>query len=124
MAHVLVLVLENLRLCQDILRAWEEAGAPGATVLESTGLARLRAALRDDLPLMPSLRDVLSSRELHHRTLFTVIEDEAVLKRVVEATERVVGDFSEPHTGILFAVPVAFGLGLRKRGRWHPEEKA
>ncbi|MGQ9458004.1 MAG: hypothetical protein ACUVXH_02470 [Anaerolineae bacterium] len=115
MAHVLVLVLENLRLCQDVLKAWEEAGAPGVTVLESTGLARLRAVLRDDLPLMPSLRDVLSTREMHHRTLFTVIEDEAVLKRVVEATERVVGDFSEPHTGILFAVPVAFGLGLRKR---------
>jgi nitrogen regulatory protein PII len=124
MAHVLVLVLENLRLCQDVLRAWEEAGAPGVTVLESTGLARLRAALRDDLPLMPSLRDVLSAHEMHHRTLFTVIEDEAVLKRVVEATERVVGDFSEPHTGILFAVPVAFGLGLRKRARGRSEGKA
>ncbi|MGC8839119.1 MAG: hypothetical protein ACP5UM_11955, partial [Anaerolineae bacterium] len=70
MAHVLVLVLENLRQCQDILRAWEEAGAPGVTVLESTGLARLRGVLRDDLPLMPSLRDVLSAREMHHRTLF------------------------------------------------------
>lgn len=115
MAHVLVLVLENLRLCQEVLKAWEEAGAPGVTVLESTGLARLCTVLRDDLPLMPSLRDVLSAREMHHRTLFTVIEDEAVLERVVEATERVVGDFSEPRTGILFAVPVTFGLGLRKR---------
>ncbi len=123
MAHVLVLVLENLRLCQDVLRAWEEAGAPGATILESIGMAHLRGVLRDDLPLMPSLRDVLSSRELHHRTLFTVIEDETVLKRVVEATERVVGDFNEPHTGILFAMPVAFGRGLRKRSPGPSERK-
>jgi hypothetical protein len=35
-----------------------------------------------------------------------------------------VGDFSEPHTGILFAVPVAFGLGLRKRARGRSEGKA
>ncbi len=115
MAHVLVLVLENLRLCQDVLRAWEEAGAPGATILESIGMAHLRGVLRDDLPLMPSLRDVLSSRELHHRTLFTVIEDETTLERVIQATEGVVGDFSQPHTGLLFVVPVTFSLGLKKQ---------
>lgn len=124
MAHVLVLVLENLRQCHEVLRAWEEAGAPGATVLESAGLAHLRGALRDDLPLMPSLRDILSTHEVHQRTLFTVLEDEAVLQRVIEATQRVVGDFSQPHTGILFVVPVAFGLGLGKRGLGRSEEKA
>jgi nitrogen regulatory protein PII len=114
MAHLVVFVLDNLEQCPAILDAWEEAGAPGITILESTGLGRLRHILRDDLPLMPSLRDLLASRELHHRTLFTVIEDEATVERVIAATERVIGDLTCHHTGFLFVVPVTRVLGLRK----------
>jgi hypothetical protein len=119
MAHLLVFVLDNMEQCPGILDAWEEAGARGVTILESTGLRRLRGALQDDLPLLPSLRDLLASRELHHRTLFTVIEDEATLERVITATERIIGDFTRHYTGLLFVVPVARVLGLEKRG---PEE--
>ena len=115
MAYLLVIVLDNLEQCSDILDAWEEAGTPGVTILESTGLARLRSAMRDDLPLLPSMRDLLASRELHHRTLFTVIEDEATLERVIAATERIIGDFSRHHTGLLFVVPVSRVLGLEKQ---------
>ncbi len=115
MTHLLVFVLDNLEQCSDILDAWKEAGAPGVTILESTGLGRLRDAMWDDLPLLPSLRDLLSSRELHHRTLFTVIEDEATLERIIAATERIIGDFTRYHTGLLFVVPVERVLGLEKR---------
>jgi nitrogen regulatory protein P-II 1 len=115
MAHLLVFVLDNLERCPAILDAWEEAGAPGVTILESTGLRRLRGAMRDDLPLLPSLRDLLASRELQNRTLFTVIEDEATLERVITATEQIIGDFTHPYTGLLFVVPVSRVLGLKKR---------
>lgn len=115
MAHLLVFVLDSLEQCPDVLEAWEEAGVSGVTILESTGLGRLRDAMRDDLPLLPSLRDLLASRELHHRTLFTVIEDEATLERIIAATERVIGDFTRHHTGLLFVVPVTRVLGLDRR---------
>ena len=115
MAHILVCVLNNLEQCPDILDAWEAAGAPGVTILESTGLGRVRSAVRDDLPLLPSLHDFFASQELHHRTLFTVIEDEATLEQVIAATERIAGDFSRHHTGLLFVVPVSRVLGLEKR---------
>ena len=115
MAHLLVFVLDNLEQCPDILAAWEEAGTTGVTILESTGLARLRSAMRDDLPLLPSLRDLLTSQELQHRTLFTVMEDEATLERVIAATERIIGDFTRHHTGLLFVVPVSRVLGLEKQ---------
>jgi hypothetical protein len=85
------------------------------TILQSTGLARLRNAMRDDLPLLPSLRDLLTSQELQHRTLFTVMEDEATLERVIAATERIIGDFTRHHTGLLFVVPVSRVLGLEKQ---------
>ncbi|MGD8398844.1 MAG: hypothetical protein PVG11_08305 [Anaerolineae bacterium] len=116
MAHLLVLVLDNIEQCPDVLDAWEEAGVPGVTILESTGLNRVREGIRDDYPLMPSLRSLLVGQETHHRTLFSVVEDEAILERAIAATERVVGDLSQPYTGLLFVVPVSRVLGLAKDG--------
>jgi nitrogen regulatory protein PII len=119
MPHLLVFVLDNLEQCSDILAAWEEAGAPGITILESTGLGRLRQAMLDDLPLLPSLHDLLVSQELHHRTLFSVIEDEATLERVIAATEHLVGGASCGYAGLLFVAPVTRVLRIGTKG---PEE--
>lgn len=115
MAQLLVLILDNLEQCPAVLDAWEEAGVGGVTILESSGLGRLRGIVSDDLPLMPSLRDLFATREFQHRTLFTVVEDEETLERIIAATQRIVGDLSEPHTGLLFVVPVSRVLGLHKR---------
>jgi nitrogen regulatory protein PII len=114
MAHLLVFVLDNPEQCPDILDAWEKAGAPGVTILESTGLRRLQGAVRDDLPLIPSMSDLLTSRESHHRTLFSVIGDEETLEQVINATKRIIGDFNRHHTGLLFVVPVTRVFGLEK----------
>jgi hypothetical protein len=114
MTHLVVLVLDNLEQCSSVLDAWEEAGAGGVTILESTGLQRVRGELRDDLPLIPSLRDLLGSREMHHRTLFAVVPDEETVERMAAATEAVVGELSRPHTGLFFAVPVSKVLGMDK----------
>jgi nitrogen regulatory protein PII len=114
MAQLVVLVLEKPEQYLSILEAWEEAGISGLTILESTGLGRVRGVLRDDIPLLPSLRDVLASQELHHRTLFSVVEDDATVDRVVAATERIIGGFSRGRTGLLFVVPVSQVFGLDK----------
>ena len=114
MTHLVVLVLDDPELCPSVLDAWEEAGAGGATILDSTGLRRVQNALREDLPLFPSMRDFWSSDEARHRTLFTVVGDEATVERIAAATERVTGDLSGPHTGLFFVLPVIKVLGLDK----------
>lgn len=114
MTHLLVLVLDNMEQCPDVLDAWEGVGVTGVTILESTGLNRMRQGIRDDFPLLPSLRSMLAGRETHHRTLFSVVEDEAVLERAIEVTQRLVGDLSQPYTGLLFVVPVSRVLGLKR----------
>jgi nitrogen regulatory protein P-II 1 len=115
MPNLLVLVLDNPDQCHSILDAWEQAGVTGITILESTGQARMRKAMRDDLPLMPSLRDLLAGTELHHRTLFSVVGDDEVLERAIAATERTIGDLNSHHTGVLFVMPVTRVLGLKRR---------
>jgi len=60
--HLVVLVVDCVEKCSALLEAWEKAGARGFTILESIGLGRLQAMMQDDLPLMPSLRDLLGTR--------------------------------------------------------------
>jgi len=108
-------VLDDVDQCPAILDAWEKAGVTGITMVESTGQARMRRAIRDDLPLMPSLRDLLAGSELHHRTLFSVVGDDEVLEQAIAATERTIGDLDTHDSGFLFVVPVTRVLGLKRR---------
>lgn len=113
MYHMILLILDELEQCPSVLDAWDAAGAAGITILESTGLARVRkSALRDDLPLMPSIDSLLKAREEHHRTLFTVVEDEAHVDRIIEATLAITGNLDEPNSGALFVLPVTRAVGL------------
>ena len=121
MYHMILLILDKLEQCPSVLDAWDAAGAAGITILESTGLARVRkTALRDDLPLMPSIDSLLKGREEHHRTLFTVVEGEAQVDRIIEATLAITGNLDEPNSGALFVLPVTRAVGLhgaQKRSR-------
>ncbi len=118
MANLLVLVLDEPEKFSKIIEAWEKIGIPGVTMFDSVGSRQLRERARqDDLPLIPSVRAVLAGVEEHNRTLFTVIEDDALLERAIQEAERVVGDFMQPNTGILFVVPVSRAWGIPKHRR-------
>ena len=117
MAELVVLVLDNPDRAEDVLTAWLEVGISGATILDSAGLRYKigRRNMRDDLPLIPSLRDLLQGREEPHCTLFAVVPDGFDLDGLVAATEGITGPLEEPDTGILFVIPVTRVWGLNRR---------
>ncbi len=114
MDYMVVFVLHDVSRMEELLNAWEEAGVSGITILLSTGLARYRSGggLREDLPLIPSLEDLLERTENTNRTFFTIVRGDEMVDKVIEATERVTGDLNLPETGILAALPVARVRGL------------
>lgn len=114
----ILFVLNDPSKLLDLLNAWREAGANGATVLFSTGMGRLHqsAALRDDLPLMPSLSDFYVQSEELSRTIFTVIRDDLV-EPILAVTEKIIGDLNKPGTGILIVLPVENVHGLIDYGK-------
>lgn len=113
MAFLVVLVVDDPDYCPALLDAWEQIGVSGVTILESSGLGRIRkAGLRDDLPLMPSLRDLLSGGEVHHRTLLSVVETDEQVEHMVQVAQEMIGDLKKPNTGFLFVVPVAKVYGI------------
>jgi nitrogen regulatory protein P-II 1 len=114
MSYLVVLIVDDPDDCPRILDAWSEIGVSGATILDSTGMGRIKkAGLRDDFPLIPSLEDFLAVREEPHRTILSVVEDEALVDKMAAVARHTIGDLDEPHTGFLFVVPVlkAYGLG-------------
>ncbi len=120
MSYMVVLVVNNVDDCPAILDAWEEAGVLGVTILASTGIGHVRrAGLRDDMPLIPSLRDLLESEEVQHRTLLSVVDSQEMVDKMVAIAQQVIGDLEDPHTGFMFVVPViqSYGLGKHRTDR-------
>jgi len=115
--HLIMFVLHDPEKLYVLLQGWDEVGVSGVTVIPSTGIGRLHATemLREDLPLMPSLEDILEAPERYNRTLLTLVEGEEMIDRVVEATERIIGDLDEPNTGILTVIPVSRIYGLHRK---------
>ncbi len=115
--YLVLLVLNDPDKLEDLLIAWEETGVQGATVLFSTGLGRIRTmeAWRDDMPLIPSLKDFYELPENMNRTVFTVVKDEAWVDAIVSATKMVIGDLDESKTGLLLVLPVARAYGVNKK---------
>ena len=116
MSYLVVLIVDDPDDCAGILDAWSEIGVSGATILDSTGMGRLKkAGLMDDFPLLPRLEDFLSVREEPHRTILSVVENEVLVDRMATIAQHIIGDLDEPHTGFLFVVPVlkAYGLGRK-----------
>ena len=114
MYYLVVLVVDNPDDCGELLQAWDkQAGVRGATILESTGLGRVKQSWhRDDLPIFPSLRDIFQAEEIRHRTIFSVVEDESQIDKLVEVSEAIIGGFDRENTGFLFVVPVLRVYGL------------
>lgn len=110
MRQMVAMILNNPDHCMMLMEAWEAAGASRITALESTGLMRLRqAGARDNMPLIPSLFDLMRGQETHHRTIFSVVDDETQAQALVAATRQVFERMEQmeiDNSGVLFVLPV------------------
>ena len=118
MYFMVLLIVDDLNICPRVLDAWDAAKVPGITILESTGMGRLRqGSIRDDISMMPSLSELFRSREHRHRTIFSEVEGEEMVNRLVEITQEILGDLNKPDTGVLFVLPVSRVFGLHGASR-------
>lgn len=119
MPDLAILVINDPQKTDEVLASWLTIGVTGATIFDTTGLARHmgRFGARDDLPLIPSLSSLLRSQEEANRTLFAVLPDDFDVDALVAATEEAIGTLEDDHTGIMFLVPVrqVWGRAFRKK---------
>jgi len=113
MPTMVILVLVDTDKVDDVVETWVTNGSCAITILESSGARYLlRFGVRDDLPIFPSLHTLLAHQEVHHRTLFTVLDDDVDVESFLDETENVVGDMSSPNNGMIIALPVIAARGL------------
>jgi hypothetical protein len=115
MANLIALVLMNESLCDEIVEAWEQAGVPGLTIVESYGMRHVHRgqAARDDLPFIPSLRSLMEDDEVSERLIFSVLPDSFDVDALIEHTVAITGNLDAPDSGFLFVLPVTRVRGLR-----------
>ncbi len=126
MFHMVLVILNDLDDCDPVLDAWEALGVGGITIMESSGLGRARkSGMRGDLPPMPTLSDFFRRPEHRHRTIFTVVDSEELVDKLIAVTEQTLGNLENADSGVLFVLPVSQARGLhggqkraqeRKRG--------
>lgn len=117
--YLVVLFLYNPDLLEELLKEWSEAGVEGATVQFSTGMERIiqKQGLRDDIPLIPSLDDFYEAPETISRTIFTAVKEEAMIDKILAATQRITGDLNNEKTGVLLVLPILKAYGIDKQGK-------
>lgn len=113
MPKLLVCVVNDPNKIDNLLQTWVEWGVPGVTIVDSYGLRQHRQGFQNNISLFPSLEELLRGSEEPHRLIFSVVEDGFDVPVLVQATETVLGKLTDPHTGILFTLPVLQAWGLR-----------
>ena len=112
MAHLLLLVMDDMAVLPALLEAWQSVGVPGVTILQSAGAYRTQRWLRR--MGLGALDRLFESEETSRRTLLAAIEDETILDRAIAEAERLVGGFDRPGSGLLVVLPASRVLGLHK----------
>ncbi|MDT8307406.1 MAG: hypothetical protein RRC07_15855 [Anaerolineae bacterium] len=109
--YMLIMVVDDVEHLPEVLEAWVGAGVQGVTILESTGINRVLRRTQARAMFM-GFSQLFGEAAVGHNTLFAVIDSLDIARAAVAATEAVIGDLRQPHTGIIFAVPVAMTWGL------------
>jgi nitrogen regulatory protein PII len=106
---LLVFILNDEEHLEEVMEAYVEAGVPGATILDSEGMARF---LTYEIPLFADFKEFMKGNKPYNKTIISVIKDEEVVSRLLPLIEESVGSLGERGTGIMFTIPVDWAVGL------------
>ncbi len=109
--YMLIMVLDDSTRLNEVLQAWVDSGVKGVTIVESTGVNRVLPRPTAG-PMFAGFSQIFGSGRVGHNTLFAVIDELETAETAVAATEAILGDLTQPHSGIIFAVPVAKTWGM------------
>lgn len=110
--QLLILVLNKTECLDHLFKELLKIGIKGATVLESTGMARI---LNDDsMNIFGTIRLFIDENRESNRTIFMAVNDDLV-PLVRQTINDAVCGLDQPDTGVLFGVPISFFDGKVSR---------
>lgn len=116
MAKLVILITAKVENGLEVAEAWEAAGAPGVTLIESYGLHKLREQTKSlEIPLFVSIASLMRQIEETNHTILSVVDDELVDKLIEAAQNILGGDMTSPDSGIAFVLDVERIVGMTPR---------
>jgi hypothetical protein len=118
---LVVLITAKVEAGLDIAQAWQDAGAPGVTIIRSHGLHTVQRELSSgavELPRMvasmgAAMAAILDNLEERGEMILSLVDDDLV-DALIAAANAVLGDLTQPDHGILFTIPVERAIGVRR----------
>lgn len=111
--YMIMFVLNDSKKLDLVLEGWSSVGVNGVTILQSTGAYRRRMRIPGRYAYTTAASDE------NNETLMAMIEDEETVLKCLEATKKMIGDLSQPNTGIFTYWPLTAVEGIRKN---YPKE--
>lgn len=121
---LVILVTAKIELGLEVAQSWQDAGAPGVTILRSHGLHTLQKELEHgdiELPRMvasmaSAMATLIENVEERGEMILSLVDDDMV-DALIAVTNQVLGDLMSPNSGVLFVIPVERAVGVRHHGQ-------
>lgn len=110
--YIVFFVLDDPSELDDVIDAWERIGVTGVTIIESTGINRLRRASQVGASFMAGINRLMSGEQESHLTLITIVKNEEIVNQCLQSAEEILGSLDEPNTGVLAAWPLTLVKGV------------
>jgi nitrogen regulatory protein PII len=119
MSKLVILITSRIEEGHQIGEAWQQAGAPGVTFIESYGLRRMQEASKKTelLPGMMSMFEILRQQDETSLIVLSVVDNDAIVDKLLDEAKAVFGDLLSPHTGLVFVIDVERAIGVRDHGK-------
>ena len=118
---LILLITSDNESGMEVANRWQDAGAPGVTIIKSVGLHSLKEKITRDslevpLHIASSMTSVMAYvlQEIGHtnHVMLSVVPADLVPTLLDEA-RAVMGDLLEPNHGVAFVVPLDEAIGVR-----------
>lgn len=122
---MIILITSDLESGLQVANRWQDAGAPGVTIIKSIGLYSLQQKIKRDnmeIPLhmassMASMMAyVLGEMQHTNHVLLSVVPKE-LIPSLMDKARAVMGDLLEPNHGVAFVVPLDEAIGVRSHSQ-------
>jgi nitrogen regulatory protein PII len=110
--QMIMFVLDDPNQLDAVLDAWHAVGVSGVTIVESIGSYRRGHARRVRGRYLYGLPGLRECTEQCQYILFAIVPDSRTVDVCLDAAEKIVGDLTEPNTGVLVAWELSLAKGV------------
>ncbi len=116
---MVLIITAQVEQGMSVAQAWQDAGAPGVTIIRTHGLRSLQERTQQgavELPMVltsmvAAMSHVIKSMEAPGQLLLSVVDDEMV-DTLEKVASEILGDMNEPYNGIMLVIDIERAIGV------------